>query len=393
MAAPAETTSSGRRRRLRGLAIVVTLLITGAILNIIIAVAIASRADSVKITNWNGTTSESGLEIRHVAEATRFGSRWIISYRRRYPRWHAMQTTGPPDTYSRWASAISDDQDEWLQLEYKTPIATEAITIYNPWAVGALRRVVGITEDGREIELWRGNDITGRDGVFRRIDVNPPAPLTGVRLHLASPQVYNWNEIDSVGLVDADGREHWAAGAEASSTYIDRASTWYGLPVDPQAELSQGDPDEMLPFRTNLDHPRLPYASGQRNYEYIFQMAFGWPLPSLAVEYELSDSESTLQVNGGIPTGQSLRPSLGAPLLKEMLPYLPLWPGLVANMVFYAVLLRIPFLVARWTIRFRRRRMGLCKTCGYDLRGAPHDVCPECGSVANPVKPSGAPVV
>lgn len=30
--------------------------------------------------------------------------------------------------------------------------------------------------------------------------------------------------------------------------------------------------------------------------------------------------------------------------------------------------------------RDRRRKPGLCEKCGYDLRGAEHAVCPECGS-------------
>jgi len=33
--------------------------------------------------------------------------------------------------------------------------------------------------------------------------------------------------------------------------------------------------------------------------------------------------------------------------------------------------------------RDRRRQPGLCIACGYDLRGADHNVCPECGSPCN----------
>lgn len=30
--------------------------------------------------------------------------------------------------------------------------------------------------------------------------------------------------------------------------------------------------------------------------------------------------------------------------------------------------------------RDRRRAPGLCRKCGYDLRGADHSLCPECGA-------------
>jgi hypothetical protein len=40
-----------------------------------------------------------------------------------------------------------------------------------------------------------------------------------VKVYIDSPSVAGWNEIDAVGLRDADGKTHWAAKAEASTTF------------------------------------------------------------------------------------------------------------------------------------------------------------------------------
>lgn len=69
----------------------------------------------------------------------------------------------------------------------------------------------------------------------------------------------------------------------------------------------------------------------------------------------------------------------GAPLI----PYLPLWRGLVLNVLVHGACwwLVLPLLGsiplrARW-----RRRRGRCGGCGYDRRGLGTDaLCPECGA-------------
>ncbi len=62
------------------------------------------------------------------------------------------------------------------------------------------------------------------------------------------------------------------------------------------------------------------------------------------------------------------------------LPLRPASRGFVFNTIFYAAILWLltlgPF-TARRMIRVKR---GHCINCGYDLRGAEHEVCPECGS-------------
>ncbi len=59
---------------------------------------------------------------------------------------------------------------------------------------------------------------------------------------------------------------------------------------------------------------------------------------------------------------------------------LPIWSGFAVNTVFYAALLWLPIRGPFVLRRLIRRKRGLCVACGYDLRHADHDACPECGA-------------
>lgn len=61
------------------------------------------------------------------------------------------------------------------------------------------------------------------------------------------------------------------------------------------------------------------------------------------------------------------------------IPYLPLWRGLILNTLFYAVIWCALLALPRVIRRTRRARKGLCRSCGYDMRGLINTPCPECG--------------
>lgn len=65
-------------------------------------------------------------------------------------------------------------------------------------------------------------------------------------------------------------------------------------------------------------------------------------------------------------------------VFRRRVPYVPVWPGFVANTLVFAPI-AFPCVVLPGTlIRWRRARRGGCVACAYDIRGLA--TCPECGA-------------
>lgn len=145
--------------------------------------------------------------------------------------WGPEQATGAPDTWpdsgdlkTAWASETADGQREWLELTYKDAVRPAAVLIYETYNPGAIDRVTGYDANGKEVQLWAGDDPTpaGSEKGISVIPLHPDFDLKRIRIYLDSPKVPGWNEIDAVGLLDAAGTTHWADSATASSTYADK---------------------------------------------------------------------------------------------------------------------------------------------------------------------------
>ena len=111
----------------------------------------------------------------------------------------------------------------------------------------------------------------------------------------------------------------------------------------------------------------------------------GWPLQCLARHTWLSFGKN-IPSRYGFAAGKEERglvvlPESGmfAGLRDRRLPIEPVWPGFAINTIFYVALLWMLWLSPFVVRRFIRHKRGLCINCGYDLRGAEHEVCPECG--------------
>lgn len=65
---------------------------------------------------------------------------------------------------------------------------------------------------------------------------------------------------------------------------------------------------------------------------------------------------------------------------QKIIPACPIFPGFAINTLFYAGILSVLWSTPFAARRIIRRRRGRCTRCGYDLRHAEHDACPECGN-------------
>lgn len=67
------------------------------------------------------------------------------------------------------------------------------------------------------------------------------------------------------------------------------------------------------------------------------------------------------------------------------------WDGVAINAAIFTVAVWLVWFAPPMLVRIRRRKLGRCLACGYDLRGAPADNaerrCPECGTIS--VSPHG----
>jgi hypothetical protein len=284
--------------------------------------------------------------------------------------WAPMRAAGPPDTptmgdnTSAWASLTQDGQPEWLELDYATVESPRSLVVYETLAPGALVRATVIDEQGQEVEAWKGTDpgSVNASGIYvANVPLAWDKPASRMRIYLDSPKVTGWNEIDAVGLVDANGQVQWARSVRASTTYASGRSSSANVSIQQLA-------DE-LPSWATLDSSASPKHSGPRVFD-----AYGWPM--LAVYRESQSAQI-------VPTSKLLSVrSTRAPLPPMSFPR-PIWLGLLADAALYGGVLLLLYLLTSGIRRAMREssrlRRGCCLACGYDLRYDFVGGCPECG--------------
>ncbi len=116
-------------------------------------------------------------------------------------------------------------------------------------------------------------------------------------------------------------------------------------------------------------------------FVYCVRFRCGWPMLAVdGVRFDPLDLGDSVQ---GITFTEDTYHFYAAPVGGSdtenwFLPLRPIWPGFAINTIFYAALLWLPFAPFQLR-RYVRVKRGRCIKCGYDLRGAEHEQCPECG--------------
>jgi len=142
------------------------------------------------------------------------------------PHYEAAQATGPPnskssgDSSSAWCPATMNGGSEWLLLDYDMAVVPTAIEMYENYMPGSVVRVTHVPFLGKETTLWEGTYLTVSSiGGRTLLPVTTNVKTDRIKVYLDTKSAAGWDEIDAVGLVDANGKVHWASGEKASSTW------------------------------------------------------------------------------------------------------------------------------------------------------------------------------
>ena len=195
--------------------------------------------------------------------------------------------------------------------------------------------------------------------------------------HLDWTSIATANDLDWIYLGMTRGpfvREGWKdseAKAFFDSTLVPPSDVKKGVLVGFLAspELSQGG----YFSRHGIGHDFYTALFSHASYTTVL---VGWPVRSV-----WGRQRSVTKKTGIVQVGNPIRPAN-----PVMIPYFPIWPGFLANTLFYAALLWPlicgPFALRRLLRRFLRvrrgLRRGLCPKCAYP-RGE-SSVCTECGT-------------
>lgn len=395
-------TGESRRRERRGRArSLIAILALGVFLSWVVAVVIAFSVNPRRgVTTSSRTWSAPDVLISTQTWRSEYGEYVEQTIEAGSKRsWGVEQLLGPPDTHgagdlpTAWASSTPDGQEEWLKLEWTAPVAATSISVYQTYNAGAITQIaIGRGTEADEV-IWRGEAspvvvsaprVPGPEVLVA--PVTPSRTIKTVLIRIDSPRVTGWNEIDAIGIRTTDGTMVYADRAEASSCYADRYDN-IG---------ASGNAAQRVPEWAAMVHPSGRDVQGVTTgvAELRSAGAFGWPMPAWAGYRRDSAPISNVTVSPGglgvFPTAATTAPT-GSVAVMSVIPYRPVWPGLLVNSVTGAIMFLILYGVLVYPLRPVRRvlrmQRGCCPACGYDLHFNFASGCSECGMLRGTARP------
>ena len=123
---------------------------------------------------------------------------------------------------------------------------------------------------------------------------------------------------------------------------------------------------------------RTLVAAPPHDHTFLDEVAYGYPFRSLSFVH--------------LYTGDGRDDMIGIPLVNgDTTRYLPahvIWTGTALNTAVYGASFFALIMVRLTMYRVIRHLRGRCRSCGYDLRGADHEACPECGKEIRKANPA-----
>jgi len=212
------------------------------------------------------------------------------------PGWSAEQAIGPPDVPDHrdhpnaWAARVPDHGEEWLQVNFTGGFRTAAVVIHESFNPGAIKRVE-IISDGDDSAVTEVYSTTSPI-IGKHVTVVRPRGFTfvkSVRIVIDEPKVPGWNEIDAVGLINAEtGETHWATSATASSSFADTVLRQGGpviadFPVSPSSGIPSWHPRQAIgkpDVPEGKDDGRAWASATQDGQPEWLDLTFDPPVPS-----------------------------------------------------------------------------------------------------------------
>ena len=143
-------------------------------------------------------------------------------------------------------------------------------------------------------------------------------------------------------------------------------------------------PPDLIPSWSTISLEIDPAGPKIGGFQTQLQQARGWPMLSMRCTFLRARSGVGVRSRSEVVGGLEMPPRIWTsdPFSKKearALPYIPIPLGFVVNTLLYAAFIGLPIAGRSAGRRVIRRKRGHCVKCGYDLRGAEHEVCPECG--------------